>query len=88
MSERKFETIEDEGIIVYDESDDFAPEEDDASEFHLITNEEIFTEEYIQDYSAKMDAKIAKEKRNQRLISVGVVLSIILYIGCLIAIVC
>lgn len=87
MSEKKYETIEEDGIIIYDESDDYVPEEEDDSEFRLLSNEEIFTEEYMHDYAARMDAKIAGEKRIQRLISIGVVLAIIAYTGFLIAVV-
>lgn len=86
MSEKKFETIEEDGVIIYDESDDYAPDEDDASEFRLMTNEEIFTDEYIRDYAARMDAKIAREKRIHRLISIGVILGIIAYTCFLIAV--
>lgn len=81
--------VEDEdGIVIYDESDDYDPaegddvEEDESAEseegFRLMTNKEIFTEEYMEEYARKMDAKIAKEKRTDRLISVGVILAIIL----------
>lgn len=85
---KKFDIIEEDGVAIYDESDDYDPGEDqenlrettDEGEFRLLTNEEIFTDEYIQDYARKMDAQIAKEKRNQRLISVGVVVAVILFI--------
>ena len=86
MSERKFETIEEDGIIIYDESDDYVPEEDDDSEFLLLTNEEIFTDDYMSNYSDRMDAKITREKRVQRLVSLGVVLAVIAYTGFLIAV--
>lgn len=46
-----------------------------------MTNEEIFTYEYMQDFAKKMDAQIAKEKRIQFLVSVGVIVTIVLYIG-------
>lgn len=82
----KFDVIEEEGVVIYDESDDYDHGEDEANssengEFRLMTNEEIFTDEYMAEYAKKMDAQIAKDKRNQRLISVGVVVSAVLFIG-------
>ena len=87
MAERKFEILEEDRIIVYDETDDYDPGEEETSEFHLITNEEIFTEEYMQDYSAKMDAKIAREKRTQGLISAGVIIAIVIYVSVMVAVI-
>ncbi len=85
----KFDVIEEDGVVIYDESDDYDPGEDednpcentDEGEFRLLTNEEIFTDEYMQEYARKMDAQIAKEKRYQRLISIGVVVGVILFIA-------
>ena len=81
---KHFEMIEEDGIMVYDGSDDYDPGEDEncASEdggFRLMDNEEIFTDEYMREYDRKMDAKKAKEKRVQRLISIGVISGIIIY---------
>lgn len=78
---------DEDGTIIYDGSDDYDPGEDEgcryenASDgFRLKTNEEIFTEEYMLDFAEKMDAKIVRFKRNQRIISACVIVSIILYI--------
>ena len=81
---KHFETIEEDGIVIYDESDDYDPGEDEncASEdggFRLMDNEEIFSDEYMREYDRKMDAKKTKEKRVQRLISIGVISGIITY---------
>lgn len=86
MKDKEFEIIEEDGVVIYDESDDYDPgeEEDIQTEpggFRLMSNEEIFTDEYMRNYAKKMDEQIAREKRNQRLISVGVIVAIILYIG-------
>lgn len=85
---KHFETIEEEGIVVYDESDDYDPGEDEKyasedSSFRLMDNEEIFTDEYMREYDRKMEAKKAKEKRVQRLISLSVISGIIIYIAIL-----
>lgn len=83
MKKNKFDIVEDDDVVIYDESDDYDPGEDSAEtgEFRLMTNEEIFTDEYMQDYAAKMDAKIAREKRNDRLISIAVIIGIILFVA-------
>lgn len=83
MNDKSFTMVDENGIVVYDESDDFDPEEENFTESPLKSNEEIFTDEYMIEFSQKMDQKIAKEKRTQRLVSVGVILTIILYISLL-----
>lgn len=82
----KYEVIEEDGIVVFDESDDYDPGEDEENQsgskgFQLKTNEEIFTDEYMHEYARKMDEKIANEKLIQRFISVGVIVAVSLYIG-------
>lgn len=78
MSKEKFETIEDaDGIVFYDESDDYVAGERD--------NDDIFTDEYMQAFSEKMDAQIAREKRNQKIISVGTIVAVLAFIAALTA---
>ena len=81
----QFDVIENDGVLIYDESDDYDPGEDETTQseadgFRLLTNEEIFTDEYMQNYAKKMDAQIDREKRIQRLISVGVIVAVILFV--------
>lgn len=85
---KRFDMVEEDGVVIYDESDDYDPGEEtlgyDVSEegdFRLMSNDEIFTDEYMQNYAKKMDKEIAKEERHQRIISVGVITAIILFIG-------
>ncbi len=82
MAKERFEIIEEDDVVIYDESDDYDPGEDDGSEeFRLMTNEEIFTDEYMQAYAEEMDAKIKREKRNDRLVSIGVVAGVITFVA-------
>lgn len=83
MHDKSFTIVEEDGIVIYDESDDYDPAEDNISESSLKTNEEIFTEEYMMKFSQEMDYKIVREKRNQRLVSISVIFTIILYISLL-----
>lgn len=85
---KRFDMVEEDGVVIYDESDDYDPGEEtlgyDVSEegdFRLMTNEEIFTDEYMRNFAKKMDEEIARERCRQRLISVGVITAIILFIG-------
>lgn len=81
---KKFDVIEEDGVVIYDESDDYDAGEDEVTEtdkFRLKTNEEIFTDEYMLDYAEKMDAKIAREKRMDHIISASVIIGIVLYIA-------
>lgn len=80
----KFDIVEEDGVVIYDESDDYDPGVDEDMEeglFRLLSNEEIFTDEYMQEYARKMDAQIAKEKRTDRLVSAGVIVSVIGFIA-------
>lgn len=64
-----------------DPTDDMFDDEVVDPGHHLKTNEEIFTDEYMQDFAAKMDVKIARENRRNKLISVGVILGCIITVG-------
>lgn len=65
----------------FDQTDDLFDDEVVDPGHHLKTNEEIFTDAYMQDFAAKMDAQIAREKRLNKSISVGVILGCIIIIG-------
>ena len=84
MENKDFIKVEEDGIVVYDESDDYDPGEDEEPHgeggFRLPKNEDIFTDEYMRDFSHKMDTKIAREKRTQNIISVCVIVGVIAYI--------
>ena len=82
----QFYVTEEDGVVIYDECDDYDLGQKEATQteeggFRLTTNEEIFTDEYMQNYAKKMDEQMVREKRIQRLISVGVIVSVILFIG-------
>ena len=78
MAKKQFYKVaDDDGVVIYDESDDFDPVEDEVSDNGLMTNEEIFTDEYMDEYARKMDAKIARMKRNDWITSIGVILFVI-----------
>lgn len=65
-------TLRDEdGIILFDASDDGNDEDRD--------NGDVFSQEYMLEFARKHDAEIARNKRIDRLVSVGVILGIILF---------
>lgn len=65
------------GIILYDSTDD-AEESDVMSE-----GENIFTDEYMRAFAEEEERKIKRMKRIDRMVSVGVIVGIVLFISLL-----
>lgn len=65
------------GIILYDSTDD-AEESDVMSE-----GENIFTDEYMRAFADEEERKIKRMKRIDRMVSVGVIIGIVLFISLL-----
>lgn len=89
MGKKNYIEEDEDGIIIYDESDDQCDDEivmegiiNDEDGFRLKENEEIFTDEYMMRYDEYMTAKIARMKRKDRMISVGVILFVVAVIFC------
>lgn len=78
MEKAKLIERDEDGIIIYDESDDYDPGEDEDYQYENAT-EEIFTEHYMLDFAKKMDAKIATETTTPKIISAVVILMVILF---------
>lgn len=53
----------------------------DKDGYRLKENEEIFTDEYMRNYDRYITEKAAKQKREQNIISVGVILGCIVVIA-------
>lgn len=79
--ERRLQMLNDTDDEFFNPTDDMFDDEIVDPGHHLKTNEEIFTDEYMRDFAAKMDAKIAREKRQNKLITLGVILGCIIIIG-------
>lgn len=65
------------GIILYDSTDD-AEESDVMSE-----GENIFTDEYMRAFADEEERKIKRMKRIDRMVSVGVIVGIVLFVSLL-----
>lgn len=65
------------GIILYDSTDD-AEESDVMSE-----GENIFTDEYMRAFADEEECKIRRMKRIDRMVSVGVIVGIVLFVSLL-----
>lgn len=65
------------GIILYDSTDDAEDSEVTAGE------EDIFTDEYMQAFADEEERKIKRIERIDRLVSVGVIVGIVLFISLL-----
>lgn len=65
------------GIILYDSTDD--AEESEVSSME----ENIFTDEYMRAFADEEERKIKRMKRIDRMVSVGVIVGIVLFISLL-----
>lgn len=75
---RKFMTERDkDGIILYDSTDDAEDSEVTAEE------EDIFTDEYMRAFADAEERKIRRMKRIDRIVSVGVIVGIVLFVSLL-----
>ena len=67
--------IEDEdGIILYDESDDYLPRESEENDYELDID-------YLIEEQKRQDARNADEGRKHRRVGLGVIAGVILYIA-------
>lgn len=64
------------GIILYDSTDD-------AEESEVTEEENIFTDEYMRAFADEEECKIRRMKRIDRMVSVGVIVGIVLFISLL-----
>lgn len=64
------------GIILYDSTDD-------AEESEVTEEENIFTDEYMRAFADEEERKIRRMKRIDRMVSVGVIVGIVLFISLL-----
>ena len=64
------------GIILYDSTDD-------AEEREVTEEENIFTDEYMRAFADEEECKIRRMKRIDRMVSVGVIVGIVLFVSLL-----
>lgn len=83
--------VEEDGVVVYDPTDDVEEEmpkkrDDDTMEladYYLQQTPGLFSDEYMQRFAEKTDAEMARAKRIDRLVSLGVIVGIVLFIALL-----
>lgn len=76
MTREDFRIIEDEeGIVIYDESDDYVPEEN-----QIVNDDDELDMEYILEYEKQQAAQVAAENKKQRWVSTGVIAGVVLFI--------
>lgn len=76
MAREEFTIIEDkDGIVIYDESDDYVPEEN-----QIVDDDDELDMEYILEYEKQDAAREAAENKKQRRVSTGVIVGVILFI--------
>ena len=76
MEEVKFKSIEEDGVVVYDESDDFVP-----GETQILDEEDELDTNYLQRETARQEVLQTEERRRHRYISVGVIAAVVAFIA-------
>lgn len=76
MTEDQFKIVEDEnGIVIYDESDDYVPEDE------ILDEDDELDTDYILREAKRQVEQETKEKHLQRWISAGVILAVVSFIA-------
>lgn len=76
MERENFTIIEDaDGIVIFDGSDDYVPEEN-----QIVDNDDELDMEYILEYEKQQAARVAVENQKHRWVSAGVIAGVILFI--------
>lgn len=75
MNKEGLRIVEDEdGIVIYDESDDLVPGED------VILDDDDLDMDYIREYEKRQAEKKTAESHQKKWVSVGVIAAIVLFI--------
>ncbi len=76
MEKKRYRIIEEEdGVVIYDESDDYVPEE------NILDEDDELDTDYILRDAKRQEEQEAKEKRQQRLVSSGVIAAVVAFIA-------
>lgn len=75
MAER-FNKIEEDGIVIFDESDDFNP-----GEVQVFDGEDELDVEYLLRETKRQEAQQSEENQKQRWVSVGVIAVVVAFIA-------
>lgn len=76
MNTEKFKIIEKDGIVVYDQNDDFDPEET-----QILNEEDELDTDYLLRETARQEVRQAEERRRQRYISAGVIAAVVAFVA-------
>lgn len=68
--------MDEDGMVVYDESDDFVP-----GETQILDEEDELDTDYLLRETARQEVRHAVERRRQRYISAGVIAAVIIFIA-------
>lgn len=77
MEEKHFKIIEEDGLVIFDGSDDYVPEEE------IIDDKDELDIEYLLRASMLQGETKSSEKGNDFMVSCGVVLVTVLYVAAL-----
>lgn len=76
MKTERFKTIEEDGIVIFDESDDLVP-----GEAQILDEDDELDVEYLLRETARQEEQEAEEKRKQRWVSAGVIAVMVIFIA-------
>lgn len=76
MKTEKFKTIEEDGIVIFDESDDFVP-----GETQILDEDDELDVDYLLRETARQEEQEAEEKGKQRWVSAAVIAGVVTFIA-------
>lgn len=76
MKTERFKTIEEDGIVIFDESDDLVP-----GEAQILDEDDELDVEYLLRETARQEEQEAEEKRKHRWVSAGVIAVMVIFIA-------
>lgn len=76
MANGKFKTIEEDRILIFDESDDLDP-----GEIQILDEDDELDTDYLLMETARQEAQQAKDRQIQRRVSVGVIAAVVAFIA-------
>lgn len=76
MVNGKFKTIEEDGIVIFDESDDLDP-----GEVQILDEDDELDIDYLLMETARQEAQQANDSQIQHRVSVGVIVAVVAFIA-------
>lgn len=76
MKSDKFRVVEEDGVVILDETDDYVP-----GEIRLTEDDDDLDIDYLINQTRLQEAQKRSERQQQRWVSVGVIITVLAFIG-------